>query len=84
MWLFYEVKIYTQTSRVSYRKVVKMEKQEALALMLNSINEDNRDLCLKSGMSESDAESQIAQSQPTLTLIVDNMYDRMKAAGIIA
>lgn len=52
--------------------------------MLNSINEDNRDLCLKSGMSESDAESQIAQSQPTLTLIVDNMYDRMKAAGIIA
>ena len=61
-----------------------MNKEEALNLMLNSINEDNRDLCLRSGMSEADAESQIAQSQPTLTLILGNMYDKMKDAGIIA
>lgn len=61
-----------------------MNKEEALNLMLNSINEDNRNLCLRSGMSEADAESQIAQSQPTLTLILGNMYDKMKDAGIIA
>lgn len=61
-----------------------MDKEEALNLMLNSINEDNRQLCLRSGMSEADAESQIAQSQPTLTLILGNMYDKMKDAGIIA
>lgn len=61
-----------------------MDKEEALNLMLNSINEDNRDLCLRSGMSEADAESQIAQSQPTLTLILGNMYDKMKDAGIIS
>jgi hypothetical protein len=61
-----------------------MNKKEAVALMLNSINEDNRDLCLKSGMSEADADSQIAQSQPTLSLILDNMYDRMKDAGLLA
>lgn len=64
--------------------VINMNKEEALNLMLNSINEDNRDLCLRSGMSEADAESQIAQSQPTLTLILGNMYDKMKDAGIIA
>lgn len=61
-----------------------MNKKEAVALMLSSINEDNRDLCLKSGMSEADADSQIAQSQPTLSLILDNMYDRMKDAGLLA
>ena len=83
--MFHEIKVYTQTSRVSYRKMVRnMNKEEALNLMLNSINEDNRDLCLRSGMSEADAESQIAQSQPTLTLILGNMYDKMKDAGIIA
>jgi hypothetical protein len=61
-----------------------MNKEQAVELMLNSINEDNRDLCLKSGMSEADAESQIAQSQPTLNLILSNMYDKMKDAGLIA
>lgn len=60
-----------------------MTKEEALNLMLKSINDDNRDLCLKGGMSESDTESQIAQSQPSLQLIIGNMYDRMKDGGII-
>lgn len=61
-----------------------MAKDEALQLMLKSINDDNRELCLKGGMSEADAESQIAQSQPSLQLIVSNMYDRMKEAGFIS
>lgn len=61
-----------------------MNKEQALELMLNSINQDNRDLCLKSGMSEADADSQIAQSQPTLNLILGNMYDKMKDAGLLA
>lgn len=61
-----------------------MNREEALTLMLNSINDDNRDMCLKAGMSESDAESQIAQSQPSLYLILGNMYDKMKDAGLIA
>jgi hypothetical protein len=60
-----------------------MTKDQAVELMLNSINEDNRELCLKSGMSESDTESQIAQSQPTLSLILSNMYDRMQSAGLL-
>jgi hypothetical protein len=84
MWLFYEVKIYTQTSRVSYRKVVKMEKQEVLALMLDSINEDNRAICTQGGMAEAEIEAQIQQSQPALALILGNMYDKLKNANVIA
>lgn len=61
-----------------------MTKDEATTLMMKSINDDNRDLCQKGGMSESDTESQIAQSQPSLQLIIGNMYDRMKDAGLIA
>jgi hypothetical protein len=61
-----------------------MTKEEATTLMIKSINDDNRDLCQKGGMSEADTESQIAQSQPSLELIVGNMYDRMKDAGLIA
>ena len=62
----------------------KMTKEEAVVLMLSSINEDNRDLCLRNGMSEEDTQAQIDQSQPSLEMILTNMYDRMNAAGIIA
>lgn len=62
----------------------KMTKEEAVVLMLSSINEDNRDLCLRNGMSEEDTQAQIDASQPSLEMILTNMYDRMNAAGIIA
>ena len=61
-----------------------MTREEALELMLNSINEDNREFCKMASIPDEEAESQIAQSQPTLQVIVSNMYDRMKAASIIA
>jgi len=60
-----------------------MTKEQAMQLMLKSINDDNRELCLKGGMSEADMESQISQSQPSLHFIIENMYDRMKDSGII-
>ncbi len=61
-----------------------MTKDEALELMLKSINDDNRELCINGGMSVEDTEAQIAQSQPSLGLILGNMYDRMKDAGLLA
>ena len=60
-----------------------MTKEEVVDMMLFSINTDNRELCKKAGMSESDTESQISQSQPSLHFIIENMYDRMKDGGII-
>lgn len=52
--------------------------------MLESINADNRDLCKKAGMSDADAESQIAQSQPSLGFILGNIYDKLNEAGVLA
>jgi len=60
-----------------------MTKEQAMQLMLKSINDDNRELCLKGGMNEADMESQISQSQPSLHFIIENMYNRMKDGGII-
>ena len=61
-----------------------MTREEVVVLMLSSINEDNRDLCIRNGMSEEDTQAQIDASQPSLQLILSNMYDRMNTAGIIA
>lgn len=84
MWMFHEIKVYTQTSRVSYRKMVRnMNKEEVVKLMLDSINEDNRSFCVQSGMPDGEIEIQVKQSQPALAIITRNMYDRMKDAGVI-
>lgn len=69
-----------------YRKVVKnmsMTKEEVISLMLDSINADNREMCKQAGISDSDAETQIAQSQPSLGFILANVYDKLKAANVL-
>lgn len=61
-----------------------MNKEEIIDLMLESINADNRDMCKQSGMSEADAEKQIAESQQSLVFMVSNMYQKLKESGAIA
>jgi hypothetical protein len=61
-----------------------MTREEVIDMMLFSINADNRELCEKAGMSDSDTESQIEQSQPSLQLILGNMYDMLKEAKVIS
>ena len=61
-----------------------MSKEETIKIMLDSINSDNRELCSKAGMSESDTENQIQQSQPSLVYILGNAYDKLKEADVIA
>ena len=61
-----------------------MNKEEIIKIMLDSINADNRDLCEKAGMSSSDAEAQIAQSQPSLQFILSNAYDKLNEAKVFA
>jgi hypothetical protein len=60
-----------------------MTKDDAIKIMLDSINEDNKELCLASGMSEEEANKNIEQSQMSLGLIINNMYDKMVDAKII-
>ena len=61
-----------------------MNKEEIIDLMLDSINTDNREMCKQSGMSDADAEKQIAESQQSLVFMVSNMYQRLKESGAIA
>jgi len=61
-----------------------MNKEEVIKLMLDSMNADNRELCARAGISESDAETQISQSQPTLIFMFGNIYDKLKTNNIIA
>ena len=61
-----------------------MTKDEVLKIMLDSINEDNRQMCQHAGLSDEDAEKQIEQSQPSLVFIFGNIYDKLNAAGALA
>jgi hypothetical protein len=61
-----------------------MNKEEVVEFMLDSINTDNRDMCERNGMSKEETELSIEQSQHSLGYMLENLYDRMKEANIIA
>jgi hypothetical protein len=61
-----------------------MTKEEAVSVMLNSINEDNRAMGLQAGISSEDMEKQIEQSQQSLAFMMSNIYDKLQAGGVIA
>jgi hypothetical protein len=52
--------------------------------MLDSINKDNLELCEKMNMSEEQIKKSVEDSQNSLSLIVSNLYDRMKQQSLIA
>lgn len=54
-----------------------MTKEEVVTIMMDSINTDNRQLCLDMGMSEEETNKNIEQSQMSLGLIMANMYDKL-------
>jgi hypothetical protein len=60
-----------------------MDKNNALTIMLDSINADNKEFCLQSGMSEAEADKNIEQSQMSLGLMMSNIYDKLVEAKII-
>ena len=51
--------------------------------MMESINSDNKQLCLDMGMSEAEANKNIEQSQMSLGLMMSNIYDKLVDAKII-
>jgi hypothetical protein len=60
------------------------KKTETVVLMLNSLNEDNRNICLQNGMNAQEVEEKIEQSQQSLAFMLANVYDKLKEANIIA
>lgn len=61
-----------------------MTKDEAVKLMLDSINNDNRTMGIQAGFNAEDMEKQIEQSQPSLSFMMANIYDKLKESGVIA
>jgi len=60
-----------------------MNKEEVVKLMLESMEQDNREMCERSGMPAEEAEKFIEQSQPSIVYMLNNIYDKMKEASLI-
>jgi hypothetical protein len=60
-----------------------MNKEEVVSIMMESINKDNKQLCLDMGMSEEETNKNIEQSQMSLGLIMSNMYDKLVESQVI-
>jgi hypothetical protein len=61
-----------------------MTKEEAVDIMMQSINADNLALGLQAGLDETALKAQIEQSQPSLGFMMSNIYDKLQAGGAIA
>jgi len=61
-----------------------MNKEEAVTIMMESINADNLALGLQAGLNEEELNNQITQSQPSLGFMMGNIYDKLQAGGAIA
>ena len=61
-----------------------MTKDEAVTIMLDSINADNLALGLQAGLEEQALKTQIEQSQQSLNFMMANIYDKLKEGGAIA
>lgn len=83
--MFHEIENHIARSKMSNREMVKeMTKEEVIDMMLFSINTDNREMGKNAGISDEDMETQIANSQPSLTVMMSNIYDMLKEGGVIA
>jgi hypothetical protein len=60
-----------------------MNKEEIINLIVESINQDNREMCERGGMDNNEIEKQIEQSQPSLAYMAENLYDRLIEKEII-
>lgn len=61
-----------------------MTKEQAIDIMMESINADNKAMGIQAGMNEADLDAQILQSQPSLSFMMSNIYDKLKEGGVIA
>jgi hypothetical protein len=61
----------------------KMTRDEVMKFMLESINNDNRDICRRGNMPEDQIEKSIKESAPAILLIVGSLYDKLKEKNLL-
>lgn len=72
-----------KVSEPTIQKETIMTKEEVVLIMLESINSDNLTMGMQAGLEETALKSQIEQSQPSLGLMMSNIYDKLKSSGVI-
>jgi hypothetical protein len=60
-----------------------MTRDEVMKFMLESINNDNREICRRGNMPEDQIEKSIQESAPALELMVGNLYDKLKEKNLL-
>lgn len=60
-----------------------MNRQETLNIMLEGIIADMGDLYTRSGVSEEDKKSYLAQANESFKILCTGMYDRLLELGVI-
>jgi hypothetical protein len=60
-----------------------MTKEEVMNIMIESINEDNRQICRRGQMPEDQIEKSIKESAPAILLIVGSLYDKLKEKNLL-
>ena len=60
-----------------------MTKDEVMKFMLESINDDNRQMCRRGQMPEDQIEKSIKESAPALELMVGNLYNKLKEKNLL-
>ena len=60
-----------------------MNKEEIIQLMVDSLQNDNREICKQNGMPETEIEESIAQSTQTINYMMNNIYTKLVEKEII-
>ena len=60
-----------------------MTRDEVMKFMLESINNDNREICRRGFMPEDQIEKSIQESAPALEIMVGNLYDKLKEKNLL-
>lgn len=60
-----------------------MNKEEVVAMMLESFNSDNMQMALASGMPEEEIKEKFENSRASIEFMLSNIYDKLTEANII-
>ena len=60
-----------------------MTREEVMKFMLESINDDNRQMCRRGQMPEDQIEKSIKESEPALAVIVESLYNKLKSKNLL-
>lgn len=82
--MFYEIKIDIETSSVSFREMVSMNKEDAVEAMTRYILEMNRKMAVDQNIPAAQLEPALEQMLPQLTTVNGELYDLLVDMGVIA